>query len=104
MFQCENGVLLIDEMENGFHYQSMPILWRAIIQTAKELNVQVFATTHNIDTLQAVNAVLQEDAYKEMQPQWRAFTLRKFSEGELTAYKHTYEQFSYLLNEDREIR
>lgn len=104
MFQCENGVLLIDEMENGFHYQSMPILWRAIIQTAKELNVQVFATTHNIDTLQAVNAVLQEDAYKEMQPQWRAFTLRKFSEGELKAYKHTYEQFSYLLNEDREIR
>ena len=104
MFQCENGVLLIDEMENGFHYQSMPILWRAIIQTAKELNVQVFATTHNIDTLQAVNAVLQEDAYKEMQSQWRAFTMRKFSEGVLKAYKHTYEQFSYLLNEDREIR
>lgn len=104
MFQCENGVLLIDEMENGFHYQSMPILWRAIIQTAKELNVQVFATTHNIDTLQAVNAVLQEDAYKEMQSQWRAFTMRKFSEGILKAYKHTYEQFSYLLNEDREIR
>ena len=104
MFQCENGVLLIDEMENGFHYQSMPILWRAIIQTAKELNVQVFATTHNIDTLQAANAVLQEVAFAEMQPQWRAFTLRKFPKGELKAYKHTYEQFSYLLNEDREIR
>ena len=104
MFQCENGILLIDEMENGFHYLSMPILWRAIIQTAKELNVQVFATTHNIDTLQAANTVLQEDAYKEMQPQWRAYTLRKFPEGELKAYKHTYEQFSYLLNEDREIR
>ena len=104
MFQCENGVLLIDEMENGFHYQSMPILWRAIIQTAKELNVQVFATTHNIDTLQAANAILQENAYADMQPQWRAYTLRKFPKGELKAYKHTYEQFSYLLNEDREIR
>ncbi len=104
MFQCENGVLMIDEMENGFHYQSMPILWRAIIQTAKELNVQVFATTHNIDTLQAANAVLQEEAFTDMQSQWRAFTLRKFPKGELKAYKHTYEQFSYLLNEDREIR
>ena len=104
MFQCENGVMMIDEMENGFHYQSMPLLWRAIIQTAKELNVQVFATTHNIDTLQAANAVLQEETYKEMQAQWRAFTLRKFPGGELKAYKHTYEQFSYLLNEDREIR
>ena len=104
MFQCENGIMMIDEMENGFHYQSMPILWRAIIQTAKELNVQVFATTHNIDTLQAANTVLQEDAYKEMQPLWRAYTLRKFPEGELKAYKHTYEQFNYLLNEDREIR
>lgn len=104
MFQCENGMLLIDEMENGFHFQSMPVLWRAIIQTAKELNVQVFATTHNIDTLQAANAILQEETYKDMQPQWRAYTLRKFPEGELKAYKHTYEQFSYLLNEDREIR
>ena len=74
----------------------MPILWRAIIQTAKELNVQVFATTHNIDTLQAANAVLQDDSYTEMQSQWRAFTLRKFPEGELKTYKHTYEQFSYL--------
>ena len=104
MFQCENGALLIDEMENGFHFKSMPVLWRAIIETAKELNVQVFATTHNIDTLQAANAVLQEETYKEMQTQWRAFTLRKFPEGELKAYKHTYKQFSYLLNEDREIR
>ena len=104
MFQCENGVLMIDEMENGFHYQSMPILWRAIIQTAKELNVQVFATTHNIDTLQAANTVLQEGTFTDMQSQWRAFTLRKFPKGDLKAYKHTYEQFSYLLNEDREIR
>lgn len=104
MFQCENGVLLIDEMENGFHFQSMPILWRAIIQTAKELNVQMFATTHNIDTLQAANALLQDEVYADMQPAWRAYTLRKFPEGELKTYKHTYEQFSYLLNEDREIR
>ncbi|MDE7457149.1 MAG: AAA family ATPase, partial [Prevotella sp.] len=104
MFQCENGVLLIDEMENGFHFKTMPILWRAIIQTAKELNVQVFATTHNIDTLQAANAVLQEDIYTDMQTQWRAYTLRKFPDGELKSYKHTYEQFSYLLNKDREIR
>ena len=82
----------------------MPILWRAIIQTAKELNVQIFATTHNIDTLQAANTVLQEESYVDMQPEWRAYTLRKFPEGELKAYKHNYEQFSYLLNEDREIR
>ena len=104
MFQCENGIMMIDEMENGFHFQSMPILWRAIIQTAKELNVQVFATTHNIDTLQAANTVLQEESYVDMQPEWRTYTLRKFPEGELKAYKHSYEQFSYLLNEDREIR
>ena len=104
MFQCENGALLIDEMENGFHFQSMHTLWRTIIQTAKELNVQIFATTHNIDTLQAANTLLQEEAYAEIQPEWRTYTLRKFSEGELKAYKHTYEQFSYLLNEDREIR
>jgi hypothetical protein len=42
-----NGVVLIDEIENGLHYSIMTNIWRAIAFAAKESNTQVFATTHS---------------------------------------------------------
>ncbi len=42
---AEDGVLLVDEIETGLHYEAQTDMWRLILETAKELNVQVFATT-----------------------------------------------------------
>ena len=44
-----NGFLVIDEAENGIHHSIHHPLWRMILQTAYENNVQVFATTHSFD-------------------------------------------------------
>lgn len=44
-----NGMLLMDEAENGIHHSIHHPLWRMILQTAYENNVQVFATTHSFD-------------------------------------------------------
>lgn len=52
----ENGVVLIDEIENGFHYLSQGILWDAIFKSAEEFNVQIFATTHSIECVKAFSA------------------------------------------------
>ena len=60
-----NGILLIDEIENGLHYLVQPDLWRLIFQTARQLNVQVFATTHSWDCIQAFQQVAQEDTESE---------------------------------------
>ncbi len=43
------GVLLVDEIDTGFHFSTMSDMWKLIWETAKQLNVQVFATTHNSD-------------------------------------------------------
>lgn len=51
--RAENGVALVDEIENGFHYSSQGILWDAILALAKEFNVQIFATTHSIECVKA---------------------------------------------------
>jgi ABC-type lipoprotein export system ATPase subunit len=48
-----NGILLIDEIENGLHYAVQADIWRTIFQLAKNLNVQVFATTHSWDCVRA---------------------------------------------------
>jgi AAA15 family ATPase/GTPase len=53
LVNCQNGVLLIDEIEGGFHYSVLPDVWKLIFKTAKDLNVQVFATTHSKDCIDA---------------------------------------------------
>ncbi len=58
--QSQNGILLIDEIESGLHYSVLPDIWKLIFHTAKELNVQVFATTHSKDCLEAFAAASHE--------------------------------------------
>jgi AAA15 family ATPase/GTPase len=48
---CENGFLLIDEFENGLHYNIQKNLWKIIFEIAKKFNIQVFATTHDDDCI-----------------------------------------------------
>jgi AAA15 family ATPase/GTPase len=55
-----DGMLLIDEIENGLHYCIQPKLWEIIFETAQKLNVQVFATTHSYDCLQAFQQVAED--------------------------------------------
>lgn len=50
---ARNGVLLIDEFENGLHYSVQPSLWKNIFRLASDLNVQVFATSHSQDCVRA---------------------------------------------------
>jgi hypothetical protein len=50
------GYLLIDEFENGLHYQTQEPLWRMVMETAERLDVQVFATTHSWDCIAAFQA------------------------------------------------
>ena len=46
-----DGLLLIDEAENGIHHLLQEDYWRMILQTAADNNVQVLATTHNWDCI-----------------------------------------------------
>jgi AAA15 family ATPase/GTPase len=60
LVNSETGVLLIDEIENGLHYSVQPEMWQMIFETARELDVQVFATTHSHDCVQAFQQVSSE--------------------------------------------
>lgn len=58
MVNADNGFLLIDEFENGLHYTTQEQLWKVIFSLAKQLNIQVFATTHSEDCIRGFEAVL----------------------------------------------
>ncbi len=61
--------LLIDEIENGIHYSAHYDFWKAMFKLSKELNVQIFATTHSLEMIQQFSKVAKEEgeaAYFEM--------------------------------------
>jgi AAA15 family ATPase/GTPase len=51
---ARGGFLFLDEIENGLHWSVMPSVWRFLVETARSLDVQVFATTHSKDCLEAL--------------------------------------------------
>ena len=50
-FLSSSPIVLIDEIENGFHYEALETLWKAVIEIAKEHKVQIFATTHSWENI-----------------------------------------------------
>ncbi|GAB4208965.1 MAG: hypothetical protein OHK0022_39300 [Roseiflexaceae bacterium] len=57
---ASNGLLLIDEIENGLHYSVQLDVWRLIFDLAHRLNIQVFATTHSWDCVEAFQRAAAE--------------------------------------------
>ena len=51
LISSRNGVLLIDEIDNGLHHTAMPKLWKLLGALVEKHDVQIFATTHNDDMM-----------------------------------------------------
>ena len=54
---ARGGILLVDEIDTGLHYSVMADMWRMVRETAARLDVQVFATTHSRDCVEALAAI-----------------------------------------------
>jgi AAA15 family ATPase/GTPase len=49
----------IDEIENGVHYQSLPIIWQGIADISRKENIQLFITTHSYECIRAAAKVFE---------------------------------------------
>lgn len=49
IIEKQNGILLIDEIENGVYWEVQGNFWKYLEKFAKEFNVQIFATTHSYE-------------------------------------------------------
>jgi hypothetical protein len=61
VLNSKGRVLLIDEIENGLHHSIHLDLWRNLASLAKELDIQVFATTHSQDMVSAFRVACATD-------------------------------------------
>lgn len=58
---CENGVLLIDEIESSIHEKALREFVRWLTTVCVEKNIQLFATTHS---LECIDAVLDSEVFQ----------------------------------------
>src|SRR5207248_2098407 len=65
LVNAREGILLVDEFENGLHYSVQPEVWRHLFEVASRLNVQVFATAHSWDCIEAFQKAAQENEKEE---------------------------------------
>jgi len=60
LVNAKDGLLLIDGFENGMHYSVQLDAWHMIFKLAATLGVQVFATSHSWDAIEAFQKVAAE--------------------------------------------
>ena len=58
------GVVLVDEIENGLHHSILSDVWRVIAKAAEQFNVQVFATTHSFECVEAAHDALGPEGFR----------------------------------------
>ncbi|MEB3189475.1 MAG: AAA family ATPase [Snowella sp.] len=100
LVSAEKGVLLVDEIETGLHYEAQLDMWRLVLKTAQNLNVQVFATTHSWDCIVAFKEALQE-----LEDQSVAKLFRLDSKyGKLRAVEYDAEDIRIAVDQGIEVR
>lgn len=54
LIACENGILLIDELETGIHKDVMGKIFNYILNEAEKYNVQLFVATHSLEAIETL--------------------------------------------------
>jgi AAA15 family ATPase/GTPase len=62
----KNKIILIDEIENGIHYSKLKDIWKAIIEIVEKEGIQLFITTHDKESIEALNKACKEKEFKDI--------------------------------------
>jgi energy-coupling factor transporter ATP-binding protein EcfA2 len=77
----KNGIIIIDEIENGIYYEKYKAMWKIVYDFAKRTNNQIFVTSHSAECLEALVPVIDGNE--------KDFTLLRTERGdEQTIVRH----------------
>lgn len=62
----DNGILIIDELEDGIHYSLFEKIAHSIISYIHGRNVQVFISTHSMELLKALILAASSDKFRDI--------------------------------------
>ena len=64
-YSTKNGIILIDEIENGIHYSLMPSILKTLVSQSHRNNNQVFLTTHSSDVVNGIAKLFSSGSVSE---------------------------------------
>lgn len=81
---ASGGLGLVDEMETGIYFENLPRLWKAVGAVAQDSQIQVIATTHSWECVEAA-----VKAFRETPEDFRLHRLqRKGDDVSVVTYDH----------------
>ena len=98
IMDAKNGILLVDEIDTGFHYSMYKDLWKMVSDVSRDYNCQVIATTHSYENI--IGAV---DGVKDYPEDFSYYRLGYDKEG-LKSFRSSYDLLKSALRSDMEVR
>nr|WP_199302098.1 AAA family ATPase [Pseudanabaena cinerea] len=96
---AKDGVLLVDEIDTGLHFTVMSDMWKMLWETAKRLNVQIFATTHSNDCWQSLADIANAE-----NPSEDGITIHRVEKGKPHSIVFTERQIAIAAERHIEVR
>lgn len=97
--KARGGILLVDEIDTGLHYSVMADMWRLVRDTAKRLDVQVFATTHSRDCYEALAEISRAGVDKDSE-----VSIQRIEKGKPKAVSFSEREIVIVAEDDIEVR
>lgn len=99
LVSAKDGLLFIDEFENGLHWSVQQAVWETVFRLASHLNVQVFATTHSRDCVSGF-----EGAWLKEREAGAFFRLQLDVDGSSGVKDYSLDTLADSLDTDVEVR
>lgn len=96
---ARDGILLVDEIDSGLHFSAMSKMWKLIWETAKRLNVQIFATTHSSDCWTSLAEIASTE-----DPSEEGITIHRIEKGKPSSIVFTDRQVVIAAEQGIEVR
>ena len=97
--QAKGGLVLIDEIESGFHHSVLDRIWQSISSYASANNTQIIATTHSLELVSGAVKGISE----QLRQNFKYMRLERDKEG-FKIKDYSFKDLSIALDSDLEIR
>lgn len=98
IMDAKDGILLVDEIDTGFHYSMYRDLWKIVSDVSRDYNCQVIATTHSYENI--IGAV---EGLKDCPEDFSFYRLGYDKDG-LKSFRSSYDLLKSAIRSDMEVR
>ena len=85
------NIIMIDELNNGLHYSTHRLMWEILLKYIGKHNIQLFVTTHNLECLQSLEAVMQNN--EKFRSLANIYNIAKNKQQGFQVYRYSFDGF-----------